>query len=277
MPKVEGAQDAAWLGLQDWVCVVTGGGSGIGAETARLFASAGAKVAVVDRDAASATAMATGIESNGGRAIAVVADVGRADTVRAAAYRVRAELGPCRVLVNNAAQRHRGPLLEIDLADWNGMLAANLTGALVCTQAFAAQMVAAGQGGSIVHVASILGHHPQPLSGAYSVSKAGLIMLSRLLALELGEHRIRSNVVSPGFTRTPHTEASYRDTEVAQARERMIPAGRVAGPEDMAQVIAFLASDRSGYVDAQDIVVDGGLGSSLMTQVPRSVQAPKKT
>jgi NAD(P)-dependent dehydrogenase (short-subunit alcohol dehydrogenase family) len=270
-----GSEAGVWPGLAGQVCVITGAGSGIGAETARQFASAGALVAVLDRDADSAAAVAAEIESTGKRAIAVVADMGYAETVTAAADRIRRELGPCRVLVNNAAVRHREALIDISLEAWNKVLAVNLTGALVCTQAFAAQMIAAGRGGSIVHVASILGHHPQPESGAYSVSKAGLIMLSRLLALELAQHGIRSNVVSPGFTRTPHTEAAYRDPETAAGRQRMIPVGRVATPADLAEVIAFLASDRAGYIDGQDILVDGGVGNTLMSLVPRPPQGTR--
>jgi NAD(P)-dependent dehydrogenase (short-subunit alcohol dehydrogenase family) len=260
---------AAWLGLTGWVCVITGAGSGIGAETARQFASAGASVAVVDRDVESATGVATEIERSGGRAIGVVADVARADMVAAAAARIQTELGPCRVLVNNAAARHRGSLLDMSMEDWSGVLAVNLTGALVCTQVFAAQMIAGGRGGSIVHVGSILGHHPQIDGGAYSVSKAGLGMLSRMLSLELARHRIRSNVVSPGFTRTPANEASYQDPDTAAARQRRIPLGRVATPAELAPVIAFLASDRSGYIDGQDVVVDGGVSNTLMSVVPR--------
>lgn len=254
------------------VCVVTGAGSGIGAETARLFASAGARVAVVDRDADAAESVADRIRADGASAIGICADVGAAAAVAAAARRVADELGPCRVLVNNAAARYRAALLQADLQAWNALLNVNLTGALVCTQAFAPQMIAAGQGGSLVHVASILGHHPMAESGAYSVSKAALIMLSRLLSIELAPHRIRSNAVSPGFTRTPHTEAAYRDPQTAAAREAMVPAGRVAAPRDMAQVIAFLASDRAAYVNGQDLLVDGGLANTLMGLVPRAPQ-----
>lgn len=258
-----------WLGLAGRVCVVTGAGSGIGAETARRFASAGAWVAVVDRDAESAATVAHEIEGGGGRVIGVAADVSVPDRVTEAADRIRTELGPCRVLVNNAAVRHRGHLLAIGLEAWNHVLAVNLNGALVCTQVFAAQMIAAGHGGSIVHVGSVLGHHPQIDSAAYSVSKAGLNMLSRALALELAPHQVRSNVVSPGFTRTPANEASYRDPATAAARASRIPLGRVATPAELADIIVFLASDRAGYVTAQDILVDGGVDATLMGLVPR--------
>ena len=255
MSESTDAAPAAWLGLTDWVCVITGAGSGIGA--------------VLDRDAESAAGVAAAIERTGGRAIGVQADVARAYTVAAAATRIQTELGPCRVLVNNAAARHREALLEMSMEAWNRVLGVNLTGALVCTQVFAAQMIAAGRGGSIVHVGSILGHHPQIDGGAYSVSKAGLGMLSRMLSLELAQHHIRSNVVSPGFTRTPANEASYQDPDTAAARQRRIPLGRVATAAELAPVIAFLASDRASYVDGQEIVVDGGVSNTLMSVVPR--------
>ena len=261
--------DSSWLGLADRVCVVTGAGSGIGAETARQFAQARAWVAVVDRDAGSAATVAGEIERSGGRAIGVAADVSIAESVAAAADRIRTELGGCRILVNNAAVRHREALLDIGLEAWNRVLSVNLTGALVCAQAFAAQMIAGGRGGSIVHVASMLGHHPQIDSGAYSVSKAGLSMLSRALAVELAAHDIRSNVVSPGFTRTPANEASYRDPATAAARAQRIPLGRVATPAEVADVIVYLSSDRARYVTAQDILVDGGVDATLMGVVPR--------
>jgi NAD(P)-dependent dehydrogenase (short-subunit alcohol dehydrogenase family) len=272
MTERVGAEVGIWLGLAGEVCVVTGAGSGIGAETARHFASAGALVAILDRDEESAAAVAAEIERMGQRAIGLMADVGRAETVRVAADRIEKELGPCRILVNNAAARHRGALVDISLEAWNQVLAVNLTGALICTQAFTAQMIAAGRGGSIVHVGSILGHHPQFDAGAYCASKAGLGMLSRSLALELAPHRILSNVVSPVFTRTPANESSYRDPETAAARAHLIPAGRVALPADLAQVILMLASDRADYINGEDIAVDGGVGSTLMGRVPRPGQ-----
>jgi NAD(P)-dependent dehydrogenase (short-subunit alcohol dehydrogenase family) len=253
-----------WLGLDGRVCVVTGAGSGIGAETARELARAGARVAVLDRDDAAAANVAAEIERDGGRAISTCADIGQPDSVLDAAKRVERELGPCRVLVNNAAVRHREPLMGLPLDAWNRVLAVNLTGALVCTKAFAAQMIAAGSGGSLIHVASIIAHYPQGGSGPYCASKAAMITLSRTLTLELAAHRIRSNVVSPGHIRTPATEAAYRDPELAAARQRAVPAGRVGAPADLANVIAFLASDRSGYINAQEILVDGGVSSTLM-------------
>ena len=260
----------SWLGLAGRVCVVTGAGRGIGAETARQLAAAGAVVAALDRDGDAAAAVAAEIVGAGRRAIGLAADVTQADAIAAAASQVRQQLGPCQVLVNNAALvGYAGPLISADMAQWNQTLAVNLTGALVCVQAFAPQMIAAGSGGSIVNVASICGHVPLPQGGAYSVGKSGLMMMTRMLALELAEHRIRCNSVSPGLVHTPATEVVYSDPEVAAARSRMVPAARVAVPLDLANMIVFVASERAGYLNGQDILVDGALSQTLMSLVPR--------
>lgn len=261
-----------WLDLGDRVCVVTGAGSGIGAETARELARAGARVAVLDRDQTSASEVAAEIQRAGGQAIPLCADISERDSVFAAAERVEREFGACRVLVNNAAIRHREPLMEISLDAWNRVLMVNLTGALVCTQAFAAQMITAGEGGSLIHVASLIAHFPQGGSGPYCASKAAMINLSRTLAIELASHRIRSNVVSPGQIRTPASEVVYRDPVVAAARQRATPAGRVGRPEDLANTIAFLASDRSDFINAQEIIVDGGISCTLMDANKRPLE-----
>jgi NAD(P)-dependent dehydrogenase (short-subunit alcohol dehydrogenase family) len=264
------AEVPAWLDLAGIVCVVTGGGSGIGAASARELAAHGAAIAVLDRDASAAAAVADGIERSGGRAIHLAADVTRDDAVAAAAEHVHLQLGACQVLVNSAGLvGYAGPLMDADMTQWARMLAVNVTGALNCTQAFGRQMIDAGFGGSIVNIASICGHLPLADGGVYSVGKAGLMMLTRMLALELAAYRIRCNSVSPALVRTPATEVAYCDAEVGEARRRMVPAGRVAEPEDVANVVAFLASDRSSYIDGQDIMVDGALSQTLMSMIPK--------
>ena len=265
-----------WLALQDTVCAVTGAGSGIGAETARQLAAAGARVAILDQNHAAAVEVAAAIQRGGGIARAIRTDVGARSSVAAAASEVLEHLGPCRVLVNNAAIRHRASLTDIQLEHWNRILSVNLTGALLCTQAFSAHMVAEGRGGSIVHVSSVVGSYPQFDGGAYSASKAGLNMMSRTLALELGPRGIRSNVVSPGFVLTPANAVSYSDPAITQARREMVPARRIADPVDLANVILFLASDRSSYVDGQEIQVDGGVTLTAMSRAPKA-HPPAKT
>lgn len=270
MPHSSPTGNYDWLSLNGAVCVVTGAGSGIGAETARQFAAAGAKVAILDQNREGAADVALAISRAGGAARAIHMDVATPASVAAAAAEVMEHLGPCRVLVNNAAIRHRASLSDIRLEDWNRILSVNLTGALLCTQAFSAHMVAEGHGGSIIHVSSLVSHHPQFDGGAYSASKAGLNMLSRTLALELGPHQIRSNVLSPGFVITPANAASYQDPNITQARREMVPARRIADPVDLANVILFLASERSSYVDGQEIQVDGGVALTAMSRAPKA-------
>jgi NAD(P)-dependent dehydrogenase (short-subunit alcohol dehydrogenase family) len=269
------SEPGSWLGLENRVCVVTGAGSGIGAETARTLATLGASVALLDRVGQAAATVATEIERAGRRAIGIEADVSDAAAVAAASDTVRYHLGECEVLVNNAAVvGYAGPLMETDLDQWNRMLGVNLTGALICAREFGKQMMAAGRG-SIINVTSICGHLPLPGGGAYSVAKSGLMMLTRMLALELAQQRIRCNSVSPGLVRTPATELAYSDRESAEARQRLVPSGRIAEPRDLANVIAFLASDRAEYINGQDVLVDGALSQTLMGLVPKPGRAEK--
>jgi NAD(P)-dependent dehydrogenase (short-subunit alcohol dehydrogenase family) len=262
-------ESSAWLGLAGRVCVVTGGGSGIGAETARQLAAVGASVAVLDRNEEGAASVAAEIENVGGRAISIAADVQCADMIAAAAARVQQELGACQVLVNNAAIRDGKALMDVDLEKWNQLIAVNLTGALICTQIFGRQMIGARQGGSIVNVASITGFYPMPYGSGYSVCKAGLMMLSRLLTVELADHRIRSNVVAPALVRTPSSEIAYQDPEIGPRRAQMVPSGRISTALDLANAIVFLASDRASYINGQEILIDGGLSQTLLSLIPR--------
>lgn len=268
------SESTGWLGLVERVCVVTGGGSGIGAETARQLASAGAYVAILDCDERSAADVAADIERQGGRSIGIAADVTNTQSIAAAAVFVERELGACQVLVNNAAILSTDPVMTLELEKWNRLIAVNLTGALVCAQTFGRQMAKARRGGSIVNIASIAGEYPMYLGGSYSVSKAGLMMLSRVLSLELAEHGIRSNVVAPALVRTPFSEFAYQDPELVRKREQMVPVGRISTPLDVANTIVFLASERSSYINGQEIHVDGGLSQTLMSLIPRPASAP---
>lgn len=260
---------AGWLQLDGQVAVVSGAASGIGAETAREFARAGARVALLDRDEAGARRVAAEISETGAPAIAFGCDITDRAAVEAAAEGVVRQYGRCDVLVNNAAAIYAAALMDVDLERWNRAMEVNVNGFLLCAQVFGRRMIAGGRGGAMVHVASISGSVPQPFSGPYSVSKAGVKMLSNLLAVELADHGIRSNVVSPAMVRTPMSDVIYRDPEVLRRREAIVPARRVSGPADLAEVIVYLASPRAGYVNGQDVLVDGGLSSAWLTLIPR--------
>jgi NAD(P)-dependent dehydrogenase (short-subunit alcohol dehydrogenase family) len=172
-------------------------------------------------------------------------------------------LGGVDVLVNNAGANHRAPALDDELADWRRTLELNLTGPFLCAQAAARRMVAAG-GGRIVNVTSIHEHAPLPHAGAYCAAKAGLGMLTKVLALELAPHGITVNSVAPGHIATPMT-GSAPGRELPQ-----IPLGRPGGPDEVAEVIALLAA--GGYATGASVLVDGGLSLAAVLPLQAAVE-----
>lgn len=261
------------LGLKDKVVVVTGAGAGIGQVIARAFAGAGARVALLGRSADRLAGTLSDIEHSGGHAHAIPCDVSSAGSVAEAAARSEAALGPCDVLVNNAAVIVPGPLETLALEAWNAAIATNLTGCFLCSQTFVPQMRARGKG-ALVHIASIGGLHPSANAGAYSVTKAGVTMLSRQLALEWSVHGIRSNVIHPGLTLTAMTAPRYEQPSNIERMSQCVPAGRIGQPSDMAGAAMFLASDLAGYITGQEITVDGGFTNMLLSLIPRGEFRP---
>lgn len=257
-----------WLGLSGRVAVVTGGGGGIGRATAANLAKAGAKVAILDRDEKGLETTRKELRAFGAEPVAAVCDTANMESIVAAADTVDKSLGPCSILVNTAAILRAGGLDTLSLAEWNATLAVNLTGYFLCAQVFGKPMRKLGRG-SLVHVASIAASNAQGSSGAYSVSKAGVVMLSRQLASEWGPQGIRSNVVSPGMVVTPMSQAFYDTPGVTERRTAVVPVRRIGAPQDMADAILFLASDRASYVNGDEIVVDGGFTRTIMNLVPR--------
>jgi len=254
-----------WLGLRGRTCVVTGAGGGLGRAIAVGLAEAGARLVLLDRDGATCEETAHAV---GADAMWMRCDVADPEDVAAAADRTARERGACDVLVNNAGLLRPGPIATLTLEEWTRLISVNLTGYFLCAKAFGRQMLQKKRG-ALVHIASIAGRHPQPWSGSYSVSKAGVVMLSQQLAIEWGPSGVRSNVVSPGLVRTPMSEPFYRIPEVAERRAGIVPLRRVAAPKDIADVVIFLASDRAGYVNGEDVCTDGGFGRVLMGLVPR--------
>ncbi len=257
-----------WLDLAGKTCVITGAGGGLGVALAVNFAGVGARVVLLDRSPSHlANTVSEVLRLTGTIPHSFACDVSDPNSVADAARQSLDVAGPCDILVNNAALLRPGALDTLTLADWNTLLSVNLGGYFLCAQQFGKQMK--GRGGAMVHVASISGSHPQGVSGAYSVSKAGIIMLSRQIATEWGADGIRSNIVSPGMVETPMSAPFYEAEGVRARREAMIPIGRIGQPQDIADAALFLASPRAGYVNGDEIVVDGGYTRMLMNLIPR--------
>lgn len=258
-----------WLDLEGKVLVITGAAGGLGIGFAVNFAKAGAKPVLLDVKqsgldaAAEAVRKATGVE-----VLTIPCDVSDPNAVAAAAKITAERVGPCDILINNAAIIRNGSIEHVSYADWSQQLNINLNGYFLCSQTFGKQMK--GRGGSIIHVSSICGRNPRGEGGAYSVAKAGINMLSRQIAQEWGGQGIRSNCVSPGLVETPLSAATYAIPKFRAAREAAVPLGRIAQPQDIAETALFLASPRASYITGEDFLIDGGFATKLMTFIPRA-------
>lgn len=259
--------DFSWLGLSNKVTVVTGAASGIGEYIATLAAQAGAYVVLVDINLEPVLELKAKLEQQGYKAEAFACDTSDPNQVLTVAEAV-ARLGGTDVLINNAGILRTAALSDVTAEQWLHVLQVNLSGYLWCAQHFGAQMKTKGRG-SIVNVSSISALFPQSNSGAYSSSKAGVLLLSKQLALEWGPSGVRSNVVCPGMIKTSLSAAFYADPELEKARARMTASRRVGLPEDIANAVLFLASERASYINGTELLVDGGMATVLMDMVPR--------
>jgi len=242
--------------LQGRVTAITGGALGIGRATARLFAAEGAVVAIGDIDSAGAETVAKEIVGAGGRAIAVGVDVGETAQVQAYVDRVVAEYGRLDVMFANAGIAHSAPFLEHPEAQWHRVLRVNLTGVFLCCQIAARQMVRQGGGGRIITTASINGFRGVENLVGYNAAKAGVIELTKTMAVELARHRIAVNAIAPAqidtrLVRTLPEEAKER-------RMARIPMGRFGDADEVARAALFLASDDASFVTGHTLAVDGG-------------------
>ncbi|TCZ56643.1 SDR family NAD(P)-dependent oxidoreductase [Roseicella aquatilis] len=241
------------------VALVTGAGRGIGLATARRFLAEGWRVALLDIDAAlleAAMASLAAPEST----LALHCDVAEAPAVAAAVRQVATRFGRLDALVNNAGTAVFKPMLETTPEEWGRVLAVNLTGPFLCTQA-AAPLMAENGGGAVVNVTSISGLRASTLRVAYGTSKAGLAHLTRQQAVELAALGIRVNAVAPGPVETAMAKAVHTP-EIRKDYHDAIPLARYGLETELAEMIVFLCGDRAGYVTGQEIAVDGGFDAA---------------
>jgi NAD(P)-dependent dehydrogenase (short-subunit alcohol dehydrogenase family) len=243
------------------VAVVTGAASGIGKAIARLFARQGATVVMFDRQREQGLQAMAEITAAGGQAHFLTVDVTQPVQVEQAMAQVMAQWGRMDVLVNNAGINPSALIWEMPLEMWYEVININLTGCFLCARFAAAHML--DRGGSIVNVSSVLGEATLPGQAAYSASKAGIIGLTKALAIDLAPKQVRVNCILPGSTDTP-LMWGYRDKaevplDVQQRAAADVPLGRVASPEEIAPAVLFLASPAAALITGACLTVDGGL------------------
>jgi len=243
--------------------VVTGGNSGIGEAIVVAAAEQGANVVIdyVAEPEATETIVA-GIEARGGQAIGVKADVSRTDELQRLVRAAVDRFGRLDVLVNNAGIETRTSLLDTDEADYERVMAINLKSAFFGTQFAARQFIAQGDGGTVINISSVHEDWPMPGNTPYCVSKGGMRMLTRTAGVELGPHGIRVLNVCPGAVATPINRATLDDPAALERLEGAIPLGRLAAPDEIANLVVFLASGGSTYMTATSVFVDGGIMQS---------------
>ncbi len=245
--------------LKDQVAIITGAGRNIGEDTAKLFASEGTKVAVVDMDKGRGEKVATDIVKAGGSAAAFVADISLEADIAALVKAVVAKWGRIDILVNNAAISDNKHMLDITKADWDRVLAVTLTGPFLMSQHVARQMIAQGSGGRICNVGSTSGFFGRRRAIAYTTAKGGVANLTRSMAVQLAPHNIRVNAVIPNKIGSPVGKDEFDPTRtVVNLRNRAGP------PIDLARAILFLVSDDSDFIAGELLFVDGGLAAMMV-------------
>jgi len=255
-------REVSWLGqtggmadFSDRVALVTGGGSGIGAACARLFAARGASVGVADFDLAAAERVAGEL---GGRALAVAVDVADAAQVRAMVERSVGAFGRLDALVNSAGiSTQNAPVADYPLDAWDRALAVNLSGSFYAMRYSIPEMLKTG-GGAIVNVSSMMGQIAHPGGAAYVSTKHALVGLTKAVALDYARQGVRVNAVGPGVVDTPMTRTAISDESIRRMQMAMTPLGRFARPEEIAELICFLCSPRASFITGAYYVADGG-------------------
>jgi glucose 1-dehydrogenase len=246
--------------LQGKTAVVTGAGTGIGQAIVLAFAKEGASV-VVDYVGDSSVAEDTlnKIGATGGKSLGVAADVSNPDQVNGLIQQTLAAFGKLDIFVNNAGIEKKFAFVDYPLEEWQKIVAVNLTGTFLCSQAAAKQMIAQGSGGRIINISSIHEDLAFPLNAPYSATKGGIRMLMRTIAVELAPHQITVNNIGPGAIFTPIDKDVEMDKKLNDQLLAEIPLGRWGKPEEVAQLAVYLASDDAAYMTGSTHFIDGGM------------------
>jgi NAD(P)-dependent dehydrogenase (short-subunit alcohol dehydrogenase family) len=258
------------MSLQGRVAIITGAGRGIGKVIARVLGERGMIVGVCDVESVLAASAVEELGRSGIRAVAFAADVSSRPDVETMMGRVETELGPLWLLVNNAGIYFSGPAAEMREADWDNAFAVDAKGVFLCSQAAIRRMMPQ-RAGRIVNISSIAGIIVRTNQIAYCAAKAAVVHFSRCLAVEMAPHGITVNCICPGMTRTEMLEQGAKERGMnLEAMLELIPDGRMAAPEDHANLVAYLASEEAGHITGQVISVDGGQSQFLPLVKPRS-------
>ncbi len=250
--------DTSYLSLEGKVALITGGSRGIGKAIALTFADAGADIAISSRKQAALDEVAIEIRAKGRRALAVTAHNREPEDLRQLIEKVKAEFGRIDILVNNAATNPiMAALVDTDEKAFDTIMNTNLKGYFLLSQMAARMMIEQG-GGNILNISSIGGVTPDKGLGVYCISKAAINMLTRALALELGEYNIRVNALAPGVVQTRFSQPLWSNEPLMQQEMQHMPIKRMAQPEEVAQMALTMVSGASAYITGQIIVMDGG-------------------
>jgi NAD(P)-dependent dehydrogenase (short-subunit alcohol dehydrogenase family) len=245
--------------LRNKVAIITGASKGIGRAIAECYARAGAKVVVSSRKLAAVQEVAAGIQAAGGQALAIQAHVGRTEDIQGMVAQTLEHFRGLDILVNNAATNpHFGALLAVDEGQWDKIMDTNAKGVFRTCQAAVPHLQAQG-GGKIINISSVAGMQPMPGLGLYGVSKAAILMLTKVLAQELGPANIQVNAIAPGVIKTRFSQLLWETPQISEPILKRLPLGRFGEADEVAQMALFLATPASDYVTGSVFLIDGGM------------------